>query len=296
MNTPEIATILQPFVKSYAAWINPEAILYGGAVTSLWALILILCGIYRLYQLAKPSLGDTRMHILKALFYTFLDEFVIHRNLGRCKPEWSRWILHQMTLWGMTILAICTGIDAALAHEAITRCGIFFVKSGLYILATPHLALSAVSSNSELLKYLHSCGEVTHGFLESPVKIFYNVGAALFVTGTIGLLVRRRTNRYAYECVIGYDWYLLILLAIVAITGVIAEVLRMSAEAAFTAGNFGLALSVAYAGFIFFAIHLLSVLVLFVTIPFTKSAHVVYRFVALLLVNYKGIRKVEVTI
>ncbi len=297
MNTPEIVKVLQPFVKSYATWINPVAVLCGGAVTSLWAAVLILCGIYRLYQLAKPSLGDrTKMNILKAIFYTFLDEFVIHRNLGRCKTEWGRWILHQMTLWGMTILAICTGVDAVLAHEAIMRCGVFFAKSGLYILATPHLALSVTSSNSELLKYLYSCGDVTHGFVENPIKVFYNVGAALFVTGTIGLLVRRRTNKLAYDCVLGYDWYLLILLTIVAVTGVLAETLRMAAEASFTAGNYMLAIYTVYAGFVFFAIHLISVLILFVTIPFTKSAHVAYRLIALLLVNYKGIRKVEVTL
>ncbi len=274
---------------SYAYYVNPAYVLCGGFIVSAFAAIILILGIWRMYRLVKPSLGEVRANLIKAFFYTLIDEFIIHRNLGRCKPEWGRWILHQMVLWGMVILVACTGYDAIAEHEEMLACGKVAgpVPAPVWFLKV--LGLSQTSLNG-----LYACATVMHP-LYDPVKIFYNVGAALLLVGTVGLLVRRFTNRYARECVIEYDWYLLILLTIVAVTGVLAEVLRLAALHIFyMSGSLAMALPVFYAGLVFYCIHLAAVTVLFVTIPFTKSAHVVYRFIAMLLVRYRGVKKVEV--
>jgi len=278
---------------SYAYYVNPAIVLCGGIVVSAFAAIILILGIWRMYRYVKPSLGEVRANLIKAFFYTLIDEFLIHRNLGRCKPEWGRWILHQMVLWGMVILVACTGYDAIAEHEEMLACGEVAGPVSLPLWFLKGLGLSQTALNP-----YYACATLMHP-LTDPVKIFYNVGAALLVIGTVGLLVRRFVNRYARECVIEYDWYLLILLTIVAVSGILAEALRLIAVHVFymygsITSGLAAALPIFYAGLVFYCIHLASVTVLFVTIPFTKSAHVVYRFIAMLLVRYRGVKKVEV--
>ncbi|NPA69916.1 MAG: respiratory nitrate reductase subunit gamma [Crenarchaeota archaeon] len=280
------------FMPYYSYYVNPVLVLALGMICSIIPFIILIICLYRMYQFVKPSLGDRKQNLIKAFFYTLIEEFVIHRNLSKCKPEWGRWILHQMVLWGMVILTGCTMFDAVAAHEDIVMCGL--VNPYLKPLAIafslgelpPHVTAAAAAA---------ACARVMHA-LPDPVKILYNIGGVLLVAGCIGLIVRRFTNKVARECVIAYDWYLLILLTFVGVSGFLAEILRMIAVSYWQAHMITLAEYFFYPGLVIYCAHLIAVAILFLSIPFTKTAHVAYRFVALLWVRYRGIRTSELVI
>ncbi len=268
---------------SYSAYIDPQVILWAGAVVCAYSGIVMLANAVNMVRLVWPSLApERRMNVIKALILTFIDEFLVHRNLRKCREEIVRWAFHLLVVWGMIIMFVTTAIDGMLVHDAIWRCHLWHAhKFGFVYLPDAEF-------------YETMCYHIRHS-LDHPVKIMYNVGGLMFVTGSIALLVRRKVNRTAYECAIPYDWYLLILFVLIGVTGFLAQGLRVGAEAlehvaSSTAwGLFG-------AGLVFYCVHLASVIALFTTIPYTKVAHIVYRYVALTLVNYKGVpvRKVVI--
>ncbi len=283
------------FVPYYSYYVSPMIVLILGIICSIIPAIILIIGLYRMYQFVKPSLGDRKQNVIKSFFYTLIEEFVIHRNLSKCRPEWSRWILHQMVLWGMVILVGCTGFDAIAAHEDILLCSLAnpYLRSIVepmlpsYLQHIPTSLLGAVAAAA--------CGRVMHT-LGDPVKIMYNIGGILLLAGCIGLLVRRVVNKDARECVIAYDWYLLILLTFVAASGFLAEVLRFIAYTYWKMGLDAIAAYFFYPGLVVYCVHLISVAILFLSIPFTKTAHVAYRFFALLWVRYRGIRTAELVV
>jgi quinone-modifying oxidoreductase subunit QmoC len=71
-----------------------------------------------------------------------------------------------------------------------------------------------------------------------------------------------------------FDWSLILVIGAVAITGFLAEIVRLSGAA-----------KPAY--FVYF-LHLVFVFYLFAFMPYTKFAHIVYRTVALVYVKYTG--------
>lgn len=270
---------------SYAAYVDPLIILYVGGAVSAFAGIVMLINAINMVRLVWPTLNPgRRMNVIKALILTFIDEFIVHRNLRKCTEERFRWAMHLLVVWGMIILTLCTGIDAMLVHHEIEMCHNYFLGLlGFLPMTDPRVSAG-----------YYACLSIAHS-LDVPIKMFYNVGGVLLGIGTIALLVRRFTNKWAYTCAIMYDWYLLILLTIVVVSGFLAEGLRLGAESLEFTYKF-IADGMFYAGLVFYCIHLGAVLVLFITIPFTKSAHVIYRYVALTLMNYKGVMKREIVI
>ncbi len=279
------------FIPYYSYYVDPVLVLILGAICSIIPAIILIIGLYRMYQFVKPSLGDRRQNVIKAFFYTLIEEFIIHRNLSKCRPEWTRWILHQMVLWGMVILVGCTGFDAIVDHEDILLCGL----ANPYLKPIAEAMLPPYLHNVPLSAAIAACGRVMHT-LADPVKILYNIGGILLVAGCIGLIVRRFVNKDARECVIAYDWYLLVLLTFVGVSGYVAEILRLIAYTYWKMGLTTIAAYFFYPGLVIYCAHLISVAILFLSIPFTKTAHVVYRFFALLWVRYRGIRATELVV
>ncbi|OYT27294.1 MAG: hypothetical protein B6V02_00165 [Thermoprotei archaeon ex4572_64] len=234
----------QPIVKT---------VFLTGLVITAIAVIIMLVNVISMILTVRPLLGEKkRMNIIKAIILTLIDELFVHRNLKRCRDETFRWIMHQFVLWGFAILMICTGLDSLEMHHYIDMCSP----------TTPGYC-------EPLMHHLHE-----------PIKIAFNVGGVLLLFGSIALIVRRAAVRDAREATLNYDWYLIILLLIVAITGFLAQAVRLVAAPEAV-------------GAVVYAIHLIAVAILFITIPYTKAAHVVYRFVALVLANYKGVKKRE---
>jgi quinone-modifying oxidoreductase, subunit QmoC len=103
--------------------------------------------------------------------------------------------------------------------------------------------------------------------LTHPYKVLGNLSAVLLVIGA-GVLV---TNRVAGGLKAGassaFDTYFLTVVALVIATGVLSEVARLSLTA-----EFALATYVAHLGL---------VLCLFLTFPYSKFAHLLYRSLAM---------------
>jgi quinone-modifying oxidoreductase, subunit QmoC len=103
--------------------------------------------------------------------------------------------------------------------------------------------------------------------LWNPFKILANVASIVLFIGLV-LVTKRRLNlddakfKSSY-----YDWYLLGVIWVVALSGMFSQLLRLADVA-------GLAYFVYY-------IHLVSIFMLFAYLPWSKLAHLVYRTIAL---------------
>ncbi len=103
--------------------------------------------------------------------------------------------------------------------------------------------------------------------MASPAKIVSNLFAALLIAGTLYFLVLRATRAAHGQRSDFFDWALLSNLLMAGLTGVATELLRV-------AGARGAAYSVYF-------VHLVIVLVLMWTLPYSKLAHVLYRVMAI---------------
>ncbi len=104
--------------------------------------------------------------------------------------------------------------------------------------------------------------------LSHPYKILGNVSAVLLVVGGGWLVATRLGNRAATGASTAFDAYFLTMVVLVIVTGVLAEVAR-------------LALSPSFAVAIYIT-HLGVVLNLFITFPYSKFSHLLYRSIAML--------------
>ncbi len=101
----------------------------------------------------------------------------------------------------------------------------------------------------------------------SPLKLLGNASAVLLVLGAFLLTVNRLGNAKAAGTSHAYDGFFLTLVVLLVVTGVGAEIGRLAAPPA-----------VAIA---FYVTHLGMVLSLFLTFPFSKFAHALYRTLAM---------------
>jgi quinone-modifying oxidoreductase subunit QmoC len=115
--------------------------------------------------------------------------------------------------------------------------------------------------------------------LWNPVKILANVGAIALVIGLV-YLTKRRLNASDKDNSSFYDWYLLGVIWVVAISGILSEIFRLAEVA-------GLAYPVYY-------IHLISVFMLIAYLPWSKLGHLVYRVAALTYARRMGRLSTEV--
>jgi len=100
-----------------------------------------------------------------------------------------------------------------------------------------------------------------------PYKILGNVSAVLLLVGIVAMLANRRGDRKRAGAMRPFDRFFLAIVVLVIITGVLAEV-----------GAFVMAPVLAVG---IYVVHLGSVLCLFLTFPYSKFAHMVYRTLAL---------------
>jgi quinone-modifying oxidoreductase subunit QmoC len=101
-----------------------------------------------------------------------------------------------------------------------------------------------------------------------PVKILGNVSAVLLGVGTVWLVVNRVRDHGAAGRSGAFDWFLLALIVLVVFSGIGAEAFR----------HYGFPPAVALTAYV---VHLGTILSLFLTFPFSKFAHALYRTLAM---------------
>jgi quinone-modifying oxidoreductase subunit QmoC len=104
--------------------------------------------------------------------------------------------------------------------------------------------------------------------LDHPWKILGNISAVLLVTGGAALLINRLRPDQSAGVSTAFDNFFLFLILSVAATGVLTEVSREFVK------NAELACWV-------YLVHLSFILCLFLTLPYCKFAHFVYRTLAM---------------
>jgi len=110
--------------------------------------------------------------------------------------------------------------------------------------------------------------------LWNPVKIVANVAAIALVVGT-GILWGNRSQMEAdgLASKTFYDWFLIWMIMGVGVTGIGAELFRL--------------IGLVSIGYVTYFLHLVAVMMLFLYMPYTKFAHIVYRTAAMAFERYR---------
>lgn len=188
-------------------------------------------------------LGKTK-HWTLHLVDVILEEVLTHTKFKDCGADKSdRKVGHMILMYSFVILAFVTGV-VAVGHWG-----------GKVIPAIE----------------IHTPMPLTF-----PVKILANIGAVMLLVGLAILTVRRKALDPKKTQSNYYDWYLLGVIWVVAVTGVLSQLFRL-------AGIAPVAYSVYY-------VHLVAVWMLFAYLPWSKLGHLVYRTAALTYVRAMGRR------
>lgn len=108
----------------------------------------------------------------------------------------------------------------------------------------------------------------------NPIKLLANVSAVAMLVG-IGILWMNRTRMETAGKAANtfYDWFLIWMIAGVGVTGLGAELLRL--------------VGIPSLGYVMYYLHLVSVAMLFLYLPYTKFAHIAYRTFAMAFERYR---------
>jgi len=207
--------------------------------THLAALFLVI-GLVKYWKMLGTSeagsnpVGPTQGNIVTSAIAT-VKEILTHAKFKKCEENKYRYLGHLGIMYGFLLIAIGTGIA-------------FLMMYGLNIHPPFHQL--------------------------SPPKILGHLGIIALIIGLI-LVIRQRLSEDESVSKSTYqDWYLLIMLLAVAVTGQVIEFIRF-ADIAW----------LAYWGYI---VHLVFVFALIGYFPYSKFAHIFYRFVAILHSKYTG--------
>lgn len=167
--------------------------------------------------------------------------------------------------------ALIKTIPTILKHSKFSECGENTER------ATPHMmvffgfvGLAIVTGIFFIVLY----GFGIHGPYSqfNPVKVLANISGIALVIG--GLLMIKNRMAKKDQATTYKDWFLIGLVAALGITGMLTELTRL-ADAAFLT-------------YLLYYVHLMFVFILFISLPFSKLAHLVYRTVAMAYNEYAG--------
>lgn len=185
--------------------------------------------------------------------------------VGACRA-WQSW--YGTSLWATRPRALGHSLREAtaeiIAHRKLSSCKERPLRSwGHRAVLFGFLGLALVSGVMALLLLSGRAYPLSMG---NPIKVVSNLFAALLIGGTSYFLLVRiaeasRGNRSSF-----FDWAFLVNLLLAGITGVATETARVADVRAWA--------------YPVYFVHLVVVLVLALTLPYTKLAHAVYRLMA----------------
>jgi len=119
--------------------------------------------------------------------------------------------------------------------------------------------------------------------LTDPFKLLANISAIALIVG-VGILWmnRARMEEENNASPTFYDWFLIVKIMTVGVTGLSAEIARL--------------IGIPVLAYLFYYMHLVAVLMLFLYMPYSKMAHMVYRTFAMAFEKYREsgfVKKVE---
>jgi quinone-modifying oxidoreductase subunit QmoC len=221
-------------------------------ITFFGACFILYRGVRKLWKMFRPEgellvIGKRKSWICH-FAGVLMDEIVTHRKFDDCedgpvtgKAAANRKLGHMLLVYSFAILAFVTAV-VSLGHWG-----------GKIIPAIE----------------IHTPMPLTF-----PIKILANIGALLMLCGLAALTWRRVSLDRASHASSFYDWYLLGIIWLVAVTGILSQSFRLAD-----------ALKPAFVAYYF---HLVFVWMLFAYLPWSKLGHFVYRTAALVCVRMYG--------
>jgi len=163
-----------------------------------------------------------------------VKEIVTHAKFKTCQANSHRYLGHLGIMYGFLLLAIGTAIEI------------------LMIIGGTDLPLSQLS----------------------VPKILGHIGFLALIAGLIIVIRHRMSEDQSVSKASYQDWYLLLVLLAVAVTGQALEIIRFT--------------RIAWLAYATYVVHLTFVFSLIGYFPYSKFAHMFYRFVAILHSKYSG--------
>lgn len=175
------------------------------------------------------SIGTAKGPGMISAMVSALSELLTHRKFGKCTAAKNRFWGHLGVFWGFAVLFVVTGIVVIL----------ILIAPETY----PIMSLA------------------------NPLKIAGNVGAILLIGGSLLAINNRLSDPEKAGKSRYFDWFFLIVILMVGISGTLTEVSR------FTHG-------VSWAYWMYF-FHLVFVFALLCYLPYSKFGHLLYRYFAI---------------
>lgn len=165
-----------------------------------------------------------------------------------------------------------------LAHKRFQQCGANKNRTNGHMpLLFSFIALLAVTSYSFVRKDLVGLlNPAMHEPLSmgDPFKILANIAAIALIVGIAILWANRsRMEEEGKATPTYYDWFLIAEITTVGVTGLLTELTRL--------------INIPVLAYLFYYLHLVSILMLFIYMPYTKFAHMVYRTFAMAFERYR---------
>jgi quinone-modifying oxidoreductase subunit QmoC len=205
----------------------------GMAVTIAFVAVVAAVGGFRFWKginefgADPPPTSGTRSGWLKSFAFAAVDIFK-HGDFGKCEANKTNRYTHLAIFYGFILLLLAAFLGAV----------------------------------------YHLSGIESPYSLTSPIKIAGNLGSLLLLVGC-GLAVYRRfsTTNSNRSKTTYFDWFLILLLSFVAISGVATEVVRLA--------------KLSTATYSVYLVHLWLLFSLLIYAPFSKGAHLIYRTLAM---------------
>ncbi|WP_147820042.1 quinone-interacting membrane-bound oxidoreductase complex subunit QmoC [Salidesulfovibrio onnuriiensis] len=195
--------------------------------------------------------GAEKPGFLAAFIDTLKNEVLQHTQFNDCGEDAAdakRSFGHKMLMYAFIILMFVTGVVAT-GHWF----GAWFLEHIMGLEIGP----------VKLLSLLGSTPMPQH----SVIKVLANLGAIMMVYGLWQLTQRRKSLDPKKQGSSFYDWYLLLVIWAIALTGIGSEIFRL--------------LNIAVLAYPTYFLHLVAVFMLLAYLPWSKLGHLVYRTVAL---------------
>ncbi|MBF0536774.1 MAG: quinone-interacting membrane-bound oxidoreductase complex subunit QmoC [Nitrospirae bacterium] len=177
-----------------------------------------------------------------------IKEIFLHTKFQKCDANNERTLTHRLVFFGFIGLFITT------------NWGVF----NIYVLGwdSPYSL-----TDPRILALFHGSKELVFLFYLA-FKVFGNVSALALLIGGVMIVSNRLKDKGFVSKTSSFDWLFVAIILILAITGLLSEMLRLA--------------DVAIPAYTVYFVHLVFVFYIIAYLPFSKLAHLVYRTVAIL--------------
>lgn len=213
-----------------------------------------------------PPIEGKSKSFPSAVISTVVEIFT-HSRFNKCITNRSRAIAHMLTFYGFVMLFVATMIIAALEWMELLH----IVPLSTMGITETHIQTAYSIGPLEVKGSVTPLDWNTGGTFGVLFKVLANAGAIALLVG-IGLITANRMGKE--DKGVYFDWLLIGTIVGVGLTGLFTQLIRLA--------------SMASAAYIMYALHLVFIFALFAYLPFSKLAHIFYRTVALIYLDYSG--------